>query len=111
MKEKNNSSNGLLFETCKHVRYVRNTYFSSYHLSGILIDAFLYDAIGGWHFLREGERHSGGSETFEEMLLKYYNKISFSGYIAPNLRAPGSGMDIDASKGWEALGEVLKYMA
>lgn len=111
MKEKNDSSNGLLFETCKHVRFVRNNYFSSYHLSGILIDAFLYDAIGGWHFLREGEQHSGSSETFEEMLLKYYNNISFSGYITPNLRAPGSGMDIDASKGWETLGKILKYMA
>lgn len=110
MKEKNDSSNGLLFEACKHVRYVRDNYFSSYHLSGILIDAFMYDAIGGWHFLREGEEHLGGTDTFEEMLLKHYNKISLYGCIMPNLKAPGSRMDIDASKGWETLGKVLKYM-
>lgn len=111
MKDKNNSSNGLLFDACKHVRYVRDNYFSSYHLSGILIDAFLYEAIGGWHFLREGEKHLGGTDTFEETLLNHYNKVSLYGYIMPNLRAPGSGMSIDASMGWETLGKVLKYMA
>lgn len=110
MKEKNSSSNGLLFDACKHVRYVRDNNFSSYHLSGILIDTFLYDAIGGWHFLREGEQHSGGTTTFEESLLKYYNDISLNGYITPSLKAPGSDMDVDASRGWEVLGKVLKYM-
>lgn len=110
MKEKNSSSNGLLFDACQHVRYVRDNNFSSYHLSGILIDTFLYDAIGGWHFLREGEQHSGGTTTFEESLLKYYNDISLNGYITPSLKAPGSDMDVDASRGWEVLGKVLKYM-
>jgi len=110
MKEKNCSSNGLLFDTCKHVRYVRDTCFSSYHLSGILIDTFLYHAIGGWHFLREGEQHSGGTTTYEEALLKYYNDISLNGYIIPSLKAPGSDMNVDTSRGWEVLGKVLKYM-
>ena len=32
MKNKNISSNGLLFDTCKHLRYVRDNYFRSYHL-------------------------------------------------------------------------------
>lgn len=111
IKEKNNSSNGLLFDACKHVRYVRDNYFSSYHLSGILIDTFLYDAIGGWHFLRDGEQHYKGNVTFEEALLEYYNNISLNGYITPDLRAPGSRMSIDGSKGWEVLGKVLRYMA
>lgn len=111
MKEKNSSSNGLLFDACKHVRYVRDNNFSSYHLSGILVDAFLYDAIGGWHFLREGEQHSGGTTTFEESLLKYYYDISLNGYITPSLKAPGSGMKVDASKGWEIIGKILRYMA
>lgn len=57
MKQKNSydESNGLLFDTCKHIRFVRSEYFSSYHLSGILIDAFVYKAIGYWHWLRNGE--------------------------------------------------------
>ena len=110
MKEKNDSSNGLLFETCKHIRYVRDNYFSSYHLSGILIDAFIYDAIGGWHFLREGEQRSGATKTFEEALLKHYNEVSFSGYIIPQLKAPGSNINVDATKGWEVLGKILRYV-
>ena len=36
MKLKNNSSNGLLVDTCRHLRYVRDNYFSSYHLPGIV---------------------------------------------------------------------------
>lgn len=110
MAQKNNISNGLLFDACKHIRYVRDNNFSSYHLSGILIDSFVFDAIKGWHFLREGEQHSGGSETFEEALLKYYNEISFNGYITPQIKAPGSNMNVDATKGWEVLGKVLRYM-
>ncbi len=110
IKEKNEHSNGLLCDACKHIRYVRDNHFSSYHLSGILIDSFMYDAIKGWHFLREGEQHSGGNETFEEALLKYYNEISLNGYIAPQIKAPGSKMDVDVNKGWEVLGKVLRYM-
>ncbi len=110
MKEKNNATNGLLYDTCKHIRYVRDNNFSSYHLSGILIDSFVFEAIRGWHFLREGEQHSGGSETFEESLLNYYNEKSLRGYIVPNIIAPGSNMNVDASKGWEVLGKVLRYM-
>lgn len=110
IKEKNEQSNGLLYDACKHIRYIRDNNFQSYHLSGILIDSFMYSAIKGWHFLREGEQHSGGSETFEEAMLKYYNEISLSGYITPQIQAPGSNMKVDASKGWDVLGKVLRYM-
>ena len=55
MKNKNISSNGLLFDTCKHLRYVRDNYFRSYHLSGIVIDSFVYQAIGNWRWLSSGE--------------------------------------------------------
>ena len=30
---------GLLYDTCKHIRYIRDNSFSSYHLSGIVIDS------------------------------------------------------------------------
>ena len=33
MKVKNQSTKGLLFDTCKHIRYIRDNFFSSYHLS------------------------------------------------------------------------------
>ena len=112
MKEKNSEdeSNGLLFATCKHIRYVRSESFSSYHLSGILIDSFVYDAIGVWHFLREGEQKSSGAETYEEYLLNYYEKqYPYASLIAPTLSAPGSGMKV-AGDDWEVLGKVLRKM-
>lgn len=31
MAQKNKSSNGLLYDTCKHIRYIRDSSFSSYH--------------------------------------------------------------------------------
>lgn len=110
MQEKERESNGLLYDTCKHIRSIRDNNYSSYHLSGILIDAFVYDAIQGWHFLREGEQHVDTGVTYEQMLLNYYNRISFNGYMAPGIFAPGSKMPIDTSKGWDVLGKILNYM-
>ena len=46
MQQKNISSNGLFFDTCKHLRMVRDNYFKSYHLSGIVIDSFVYYGYG-----------------------------------------------------------------
>lgn len=99
-------SNGLLFDTCKHIRAVRAKYFSSYHLSGILIDSFVYSVIGNWHWLRDGEQSSGSDRfTYEQYLLDRYNRsYSFMVY------APGSGSKVDAED-WDVLGKVLKLMA
>ncbi len=98
-------SNGLLFDTCKHIRAVRAENFSSYHLSGILIDSFVYSAIGDWHWLRAGEQNSTGSVTYEQFLLDNYNS-SFSFMVY----APGSGNKVDADD-WNILGKVLRKMA
>ncbi|WP_242941838.1 MULTISPECIES: SMODS domain-containing nucleotidyltransferase [Pseudobutyrivibrio] len=111
MKQKNSCTNGLLFDTCKHIRYIRDTKYSSYHLSGILIDSFVYEAMGGWHFTRDGEGNVPSQMTYEEMLLKHYNEISMYGIFAPGLTAPGSGLQVDSTKGWDILGKVLNYMA
>ena len=59
MKKKNNESNGLLFDTCKHIRQIRDQYFSSYKLPGIVIDSFVYSYIGDWYWLRDGEQSDG----------------------------------------------------
>jgi hypothetical protein len=58
MKRKNGSSNGLLYDTCKHLRRVRDNNFSSFHLSGIVIDSFVYVAMGNWRWLSEGDSSS-----------------------------------------------------
>lgn len=108
MEEKDGywKSNGLLLDTCKHIRAIRAEYFSSYHLSGILIDSFIFGAIGDWHWLREGEpRNSGDGESFEQHLLdRYENSYSWLVY------APGSGKKVEGDD-WDVLGKVLKKMA
>lgn len=99
-------SNGLLFDTCKHIRAIRAEYYSSYHLSGILIDSFVFSAIGGWHWLRTDEpRSSGDGVSFEQSLLNYYNS-----HYSWMVYAPGSGKKVDGDD-WEILGKVLNKMA
>ena len=107
MKKKNDISNGLLYDTCKQIRYLRDYHFSSYELSGILIDSFVYNNIGGWHF---GNGNNISSESYEMMLYRKYNECSFCGMILPDIHAPGSNMKINANKGWDTLGKVLKLM-
>lgn len=109
MKEKNSyeKSNGLLFDTCKHIRYIHNEYYSSYHLSGILIDTFVYTCIGSWHWRRDDENNNNygiKSSNFEKCLLVIY--YSFL-YGSPPLQAPGSNESIDTKKDWDTLGKVL----
>lgn len=106
MKDKNSydNSNGLLYDTCKHIRAIRAEYFSSYHLSGILIDSFVTSAIQGWHWLREGEYGNGNNSiSYEQSLLNYY----YNSNPYPIIYAPGSGIRVD-SDDWDVLGKVLK---
>ena len=110
-KDSYSESNKLLTATCQHIRYVRDANYSSFHLSGILIDSFVYAVIGGWHFLREGEDRSLGTETYEEYLLRKYNELSWNGIIAPTLYAPGSNMVVRTDNDWTVLGKVLKCLA
>lgn len=109
MREKNGVSNGLLFDTCKHIRYVRDNFYRSYHLSGIVIDSFAYDAIGGWKW-PTGDGESGANwGDYEKMLLAYYNlRLAFKLQL---LKAPGSKMRVDTTDSVYCLGKVLNYMA
>lgn len=110
MKEKNSSSNGLLCATCKHIRTIRDDSYSSYHLSGILIDSFVYFAMGDWHFTDGKGGSSSYTKSYEQVLLDYYNQVSLNGLLLPNLLAPGSEMKVDTSNDWDVLGEILNKM-
>ena len=110
MTEKNSSSNGLLCATCKHIRTIRDESYSSYHLSGILIDSFVYVAMGGWRFTDGDGGTSSSTKSYEQVLLDYYNQVSLNGMFPPSLSAPGSGMQVDASNGWDVLGKILNKM-
>ena len=78
MAAKNKSSNGLLYDTCKHIRYIRDNFFSSYCLSGIVIDSFVYSAIGSWRWSYSSESSSIVKGTYEKVLLDYYNTTEIS---------------------------------
>lgn len=106
MKRKNIETNGLLFDTCQHMRQIRDNHFSSYHLSGIVIDSYVYHHIGDWHWLQPGEESSNYPlGTYEK---KLYNECPS---FALNLYAPGSGMPINMSGSIECLRKVLNYMS
>ena len=109
MKEKNESSNGLFFDTCKHFRRVRDENFSSYHLSGIVIDSFVYSAIGNWQWPREGNSSSAAHGDYERILSSYLNPHSL--YLLPlALTAPGSNQTIDTASSIEGLKKVVYYI-
>lgn len=108
MAQKNRSSNGLLYDTCKHIRSIRDGSFSSYHLSGIVIDSFVYEAIGNWRWLNDGESSSQPSGTYEKVLLDYYNQHGISWGMS--IAAPGSNDVVSTASSYECLGKVLKSM-
>lgn len=106
MKERNEESNGLLFDTCKHMREIRDSHFGSYHLPGIVIDSYAYHYIDGWHWLRDGETKSDKPiGTYEKHL---YNSCPESKFL---LAAPGSNEIVDTSDCVDVLNKVLNYMS
>lgn len=106
MKRKNNSSNGLLFDTCKHLRKIRDNYFSSYHLSGIVIDSFVYAAMGQWQWQLKGDSSSAAFGDYERVLHNYLHQSILS-WPYNSLKAPGSGQIVDAVSSMECLNKVL----
>lgn len=105
MELKNKESNGLLYDTCKHMREIRDKHFSSYHLSGIVIDSYVYSHIGGWYWPVSGETSTTPHGTYEKKLRDESNSYFMS------LNAPGSGDYVDATDSLNCLNKVLQFMA
>lgn len=110
MEVKNYTSNGLLFDTCKHMRYIRDNYYSTSYLSGIVIDAFVYAAIGSWRWTTPNSGRSAPNGKYESELLQYYNERSWFGQFDFSLTAPGSGDPVSTSGSLNCLGKVLATM-
>ena len=108
MRDKNKSSNGLLFDTCKHMRFIRDNYFKSYHLSGIVIDSFVYFAIKDWRWTPPEESSSAAAAgEYEKTLYDYYvNNLRYS----TTINAPGSNDYVDIKSSKDCLGKVLYKM-
>lgn len=105
MAVKNRESNGLLFDTCRHMREIRDTHFSSYHLSGIVIDSYAYHHIDSWYWPQVGEKSTQPHGTYEK---KLYNECPITNFY---LTAPGSGDLVDTTKDIDCLNKVLNYMS
>lgn len=110
MKQKNISSNGLLNDTCKHFRRIRDDQYSSYHLSGIVIDSFVYAAMENWKWLSDGEVSSSAFGDYERNLLNYLNQKTMF-FSSLSLTAPGSSQIIDTKSSLECLKKVLSYIS
>lgn len=108
MKLKNNNSNGLLVDTCRHLRYVRDNYFSSYHLSGIVIDSFVYAAMGNWQWTVPGSTSFAPIGSYENVLMDYLKQNSYWGSMI--LNAPGSNQRVSTKNSLECLEKVMKFI-
>ena len=98
IKTKNIDTDGLLINTCKYIRYIRDNYFSSYYLSGIVIDSFVYNALAYTY------RRFANTYSYHSYLLDHFKTLS--GYIT----TPGSQESISISKSNFCLEKVLNYM-
>jgi predicted nucleotidyltransferase len=109
IRQKNSSSNGLLNDTCKHFRRVRDSHYSSYHLSGIVIDSFVYAAMGSWRWADTGKSVTSAHGMYEWVLLKYFE--THTALLALSLLAPGSNQSISTENCLSCLEKVLRYIA
>ncbi len=107
MRIKNETSNGLLYDTCKHLRFIRDNFFPNNHISGIVIDSFVYKAIGGWSWSEPGAIGTAKPGEYERMLLQQYSLLSAHGRFAFVLQAPGSGDYVTTTDSIIGLGKVL----
>lgn len=108
MAEKNESSNGLLLDTCKHLRIIRDTGFSSYHLPGIVIDSFVFKAIDTWRWCPKESTPRRYSGQYEQKLLKFWEDNLKN---SKTIYAPGSNDTVELSNCNHVLEKVLHRMA
>ena len=84
-------------------------FFSSYHLSGIVIDSFVYMAMGEWQWVDTPNPNSQFIPgTYEKVLYDFAKK--FEGWNGISLLAPGSNQNVDMTKSYDCLLKVLAYM-
>jgi predicted nucleotidyltransferase len=111
MNNKNKTSNGLFKDTCKHIRRVRNENYSSYHLSGIVIDTFVYHAMSEWQWSDGQSSNPAPVGAYEKVLLDYLNGVKQRSFLyGAIMTVPGSNQNIDVSKDIDCLTKVVEYM-
>lgn len=111
MTEVNNGSKGLLYDTCRYIRYIRDECFNDMKLSGIVIDSFVYSAIGlYWWPPTYSQVNSDPDDYIEhysyvEHLHNAYEHLNRSN--SKVLYAPGSRDEIPINDSLDNLGKVI----
>lgn len=108
MYAKNKNSNGLLYDTCKHIRFIRDNDYKGYHLSGIVIDSFIYQAIGNWIWSPPEEKITIPPGTYEKHLLDVFRSTGIS--LGGKIRAPGSLDIVSTETSFYCLEKILEDM-
>lgn len=62
--------------------------------------------MNNWRYVEKGTSISN-SESYEQILLNYYNNKVMYGVNFLTLHAPGSGQLVDTTDSFECLGKVL----
>lgn len=109
MLMKNQKSNGLLFDTCKHIRSIRDNYFPNDHLSGIVIDSFVFVAMDNWRWTPLGVVSNYPKGTYEKQLYEKCKTLSSS--VFNKLYSPGSNQEVNFWDSIQCLNKVLYSMA
>ena len=107
MREKNSQCNGLLYDTCRYIRHIRDTCFKDKKLSGIVIDSFVFEAI---------DRYKWPDQTSNSQ-IRLYDYIEYLRDRCTRLiqldkcivYTPGSTDEIPAKDSFECLWRVLNY--
>lgn len=108
MAQKNRDSKGLFNDTCRHIRRIRDDYFPNAYLAGIVIDSFVFEAMGDykWTNVREFERQP--SVTYEQYL--YYRYLTGAISDGQSITVPGSNNLLPTYASYECLGKILEGM-
>lgn len=106
MYEENKYSNDLLFNTCRHIRSLRDEKYSSYKLPGIFIDSFVYNFLNQhlWFFSNDGNK---SSISFELTLYRYFQENVLG---EETILAPGSRQKFDIDDEYKYVLERILYL-
>lgn len=109
MRKKNSKCNGLLYDTCRYLRYIRDECFEDMKLSGIVIDSFVYSAIGPYRWPSTESRNNSSLYSYIEHLYEAYSVLNESELDV--LYAPGSDVLVPFNDSSDELVEVINYWA
>ena len=91
MQKLNKESQGLLCDLCRHLRYIRDGYFHSYHIKGILIDSFCYDLICNSDDLIKSWGSIQHHNSILHLCNNAYQKLDYGLIFPQRISTPGLG--------------------